>query len=120
MVMQKEPMQMLTAPDPVQRRLHNYCGSVAFSADGAQFAVSSPRGGIVTFWSADGEYLGLHEQSDACGIGQSTAGRQGFLVSDGGGTVVKIDANRSATERRSYPGSRWDNHLLTLSPRQDS
>lgn len=116
----EQPMQMLTAPDPVQRRLHNYCGSVAFSADGAQFAVSSPRGGVVTIWSADGEFLGLHEQSDACGIGQSSDGRRGFLVSDGSGAMVKLDARLAASERHSYPGCRWDNHLLTLSPRQGS
>ena len=35
----------------VQRRLRNYCGSVTFDADGLRFAVSSPRGGLVTFWS---------------------------------------------------------------------
>lgn len=110
----EQPMRLLSAPDAVQRRLRNYCGSVAFDADGLRFAVSSPRGGVVTFWSASGDYLGLHEQTDACGIGRTAGGGQGFVVSDGGGTVTRVDEDLAATARTSFPGCRWDNHLLAL------
>ena len=107
-------MRLLSAPDGVQRRLRNYCGSVAFDADGRRFAVSSPRGGLVTFWSAGGDYLGLHDQADACGIGRTDGGGQGFVVSDGGGAVARVDEDLVATARTSFSGYRWDNHLLTL------
>lgn len=110
----EQPMRLLSAPDGVQRRLRNYCGSVAFDADGRRFAVSSPRGGLVTFWSAGGDYLGLHDQADACGIGRTDGGGQGFVVSDGGGAVARVDEDLVATARTSFPGCRWDNHLLTL------
>lgn len=112
-------MQMLTAPDAIQRRLRNYCGSVAFSADGLRFAVSSPRGGVVTVWSSTGDYLGVHEQADACGIGPAGVGERGFLVSDGGGGVLRVDENLAAIDHRAFPDCRWDNHLLTLQPRLD-
>lgn len=108
------PMRMLSAPAVVQHRLRNYCGSVAFSGDGHRFAVSSPRGGLVTFWSADGDYLGAHEQADACGISHSVDSPRGFLVSDGGGKVVMIADTLKAASRQFHHDSRWDNHLLTL------
>ena len=40
--------------------------------------------------------------------------RAGFVVSDGGGTVTRVDEDLAATARTSFPGCRWDNHLLTL------
>ena len=114
------PIHLLTAPVAIQRRLKNYCGGVAFSADGKCFAVSSPRGGLVTLWSSGGDYLGAHEQQDACGIGPVTGGGSEFLISDGGGGVVRIEENLAALEYLSFPGYRWDNHMLTLSPESGS
>jgi uncharacterized protein len=110
-----QPMNMLAAPTDVHRRLRNYCGSVAFSADGTRFAVSSPRGGIVTFWSAGGDYLGLYDQADACGISHATNENNDFYISDGSGTIARVDHGMSSTMQYKFNDSRWDNHLLTLS-----
>ncbi len=111
----EQSMVMLKAPDDVHRRLHNYCGSVTFSKNSQRFAVSSPRGGVVTFWSAEGEYLGVHDQSDACGIARAGGTPDGFLISDGTGKVMQVDSNLSAVQQNNFSDSRWDNHLLSLS-----
>jgi len=115
------PLQMLSAPPEIQRRLRNYCGSVAFSDDGERFAVSSPRGGVVTYWSAAGDYLGLHEQTDACGISRAIGGSGDFFVSDGGGELVHVNDRLVVSERRAFSNWCWDNHLSTLvGPIKDS
>ena len=94
-----------TAPAPIHARMTNYCGSVAFAADSEQSAVSSPRGGLVTRWSATGDYLGHHDQRDASGL---AAAQAGFWVSDGGGGVQHIPGE---SRRADFAGARWDNHL---------
>ncbi len=104
-----EPLQLLSAPPEVQSRLNNYCGSVEFSADGRQFAVSAPRGGLVTYWSDSGTYLGHHDQADACGLAPHG---NGFLVSDGLGRLEQIGASRDIRASVPVAQARWDNHLL--------
>lgn len=99
--------QWLQAPEAVQARMRNYCGSVAFTADGSGFAVSSPRGGLVTRWTAQGGFVGSFEQRDVCGI---AAGTDGLWFSDGTGGLGLRDLLTEATNRR-FSGSRWDNHL---------
>lgn len=113
----EQPMRMLSAPSSVQDKLKNYCGSVAFSEDGLRFAVSSPRGGVITLWSADGNYLGAHAQADACGISRTQDGENDFFVSDGGGNILRIAPGPMVSQRHAYPGLRWDNHLFALGPR---
>ncbi|MFK7794797.1 MAG: DUF1513 domain-containing protein [Gammaproteobacteria bacterium] len=107
-------IKTLTAPDHVQKRLRNYCGSVTFSNDSKIFAVSSPRGGLVTYWSAKGQYLGLHEQADACGVSGSTDNPSEFLVSDGTGAILVVKDKLQSHPYHMTRGWRWDNHMLTL------
>jgi len=104
---------MLSAPTDVQRRMKNYCGSVVFSHDGRHFAVSSPRGGIVTYWSSNGDYLGHHEQADACGLANSPA--DAFLISDGHGQIARINRQLADNGKQAFADTRWDNHMLALS-----
>ncbi|MET0065396.1 MAG: DUF1513 domain-containing protein [Candidatus Thiodiazotropha sp.] len=104
-----QPLQLLSAPQKVQQRLNNYCGSVSFSSDGARFAVSAPRGGLVTVWSRNGDYLGQHDQADACGLAPL---ENGFLVSDGLGTLQQIGAHSDSRVVLPAAQTQWDNHLL--------
>jgi hypothetical protein len=99
------PLRWLHAPAPVQRRMRNYCGSVAFSADGAQLAVSSPRGGLVVRWSGEGHWLGHHDQADVCGLA-AAAGR--LWASDGGGRLAPLAADVPGA---GFARVHWDNHL---------
>lgn len=103
-------VQWLEAPPEVQRRMRNYCGSVAFYADGSGFAVSSPRGGLVTCWSADGRFVDAFDQDDVCGL---AASGDELWCSDGRGrlSVGRIGDSRRA---QSFDDSHWDNHLAVL------
>lgn len=101
-------LRLLSAPPEQQRQMRNYAGSVAFDADGTRFAVTSPRGGIVTLWSASGEFLGHETQHDVCGI---AACADGLWLSDGSGGLRR--AGTGGTPSR-FADTRWDNHLVAL------
>ena len=103
----------LTAPPKLQRRLRNYCGSLRWSRDGSQFAVSSPRGGLVTFWGGgeNGAWLGMVEQADVCGIAAS--GEGGFWISDGNGGLTRRGPSQLPVRELMFGDRRWDNHLVS-------
>ncbi len=109
-------LRFLTAPEPVQIAMANYCGSVAFDVAGAVFGVSSPRGGLFTFWSADGVLLDHVPVLDGCGI--AAAGGAGrFVLSDGLGGLWRYDLARRGLERLTAvrtPIAHWDNHLTAI------
>lgn len=104
-------LKLHSAPVKVQRKMKNYCGSVAFSKDSSQFAISSPRGNLVTYWSRSGTYLGKHQQADACGV---TASGNSFLVSDGTGSLNSIDNTKDNAALFTMNQTRWDNHLVSI------
>ena len=105
------PLQLLSAPGRMQQRMRNYCGSVVFSRDGSRFAVSSPRGGLVTYWSSEGRYLGMHKQNDVCGLSRYGSG---FIASDGSGRLLSIDDGLAISETLADEEVRWDNHLTPV------
>lgn len=100
-------LHLRRAPAAVAARMRNYCGSVAFSMDGGSFAVSSPRGGLVTIWDGDGNFRAFQELEDVCGLAASDGG---FLMTSGRGVVTKDDAS----ELQSHQEVAFDNHLLAL------
>ena len=114
----EQSIQYLTAPENVQSRLHNYCGSVAFSNNGSEFMVTSPRGGMVTRWSAGGKYIDAHEQLDACGISRIPGQSRAFYISDGGGSIVHADVGADAETNKeikySFNEVKWDNHMVSF------
>ena len=110
-------LALLRAPEPVELRMRNYCGSVCLDSSERTLAVSHPRGGQITFWSwPEGAYLSRIDILDGCGLAPAgPAGR--FLVSNGRGALFLHDA--SAVETRpqrlaSFDERYWDNHLTTL------
>ncbi|MFK7815906.1 MAG: DUF1513 domain-containing protein [Gammaproteobacteria bacterium] len=119
----EQSIQFLMAPEHIQSRLQNYCGSVAFSVDGAEFVVSSPRGGMVTYWSSDGDYIGAHEQLDACGVSRELNKPRTFFVSDGSGSIVRAHlkaapkdmSNNTLKTIYNFDSSKWDNHMVSYS-----
>jgi len=104
-------LKLLTAPDKIQRKMKNYCGSVTYSHDSSQFAVSSPRGNLATYWSINGSFLGFHQQNDACGISRN---RNAFFVSDGTGVINNVNSDFEVIETIQVSNRRWDNHLISL------
>lgn len=110
-------LALLRAPDAVERRMRNYCGSVCLDSSARMMAVSHPRGGQITFWSwPAGDYRGRLDLLDGCGL--APAGRPGhFLISNGRGELVMHDALGEAGPTRSvarHDARYWDNHLTFL------
>lgn len=105
----------LTAPEPIQARLRNYCGSAAVDAAGTVAAVSHPRGGLVTLWSlAEGRFLWAAEAPDGCGVAPD--GRPGgFVITSGaGGAVAAAEGATRRLEGAWLADRHWDNHLVAI------
>lgn len=103
-------MRLLHAPAAEQRRMQGYVGSIAFSANGAQVALSSPRGSLVQVYdTASGGVLSSHGAQDVCGLG---GGAQGFVVSTGTGIMGHVTGQGFG--RRVQSDLHWDNHMVAL------
>jgi uncharacterized protein len=108
-------IRLIGPPQPMVRKLRQYCGSAATDASGRILGVTSPRGGVTGFWDLPtGRFLGFHELSDCCGIAPA-AGEGQFLISNGHGVLRHVDAGalkgRPAADV-TIAGARWDNHML--------
>lgn len=104
-----EAPRLLQAPEAEALAMRGYAGSVAFSGDGARVAVTSPHGGRVQSFAADGRFLGVALRADACGL---AAHPEGFVASDGLGALVVV--TESGLRPLSVSERAWDNHLVPL------
>ena len=104
----------LQAPPSILRAMKQYCGDVCFDPAGGRFAVSAPRGNIVTVWDgADGRFLHSTRLADCCGLAPGRWAGE-FLVSSGQGGIFLLDgyARKLRQLPIGFPESRrWDNHL---------
>jgi len=107
----EDDLQLLRAPDNIHRRMKNYCGSARYNAQGDRFAISSPRGGVITFWSASGDYLGHTQLDDGCGIAAGDGDI--FYLSCGNGSIIEYHLDGRSNERSIVENQdlRWDNHM---------
>ncbi len=101
----------LLAPTPEEHAaLNAYVGSVTFSEDGREVAISSPRGGIVQVIDIESMSVGRSvAMADVCGIGAS---EEGFLLTSGDGRVARYVGER--LEETGQHDIRWDNHMVGL------
>lgn len=112
-----QTIKTLWAPEHINRKMQHYCGSICFNRSGSIFAVSSPRGDVITLWDAiDGEYITQFECNDVCGI--SPSGKHGFSFSNGLGKLYSFDMKsallKELTNRAPNTLIAWDNHLTSL------
>ncbi|QYK40352.1 MAG: DUF1513 domain-containing protein [Paracoccaceae bacterium] len=100
---------LAAAPPLAEVAMQGYSGSVAFAGDGTEVAISSPRGGRVHRFSAEGAFLGAVSRADVCGL---AAHRDGYLASDGLGGLLVMGAggNRAI----GLAACAWDNHIVAL------
>lgn len=107
------PLHLLEAPFEQQLGLNGYAGSVSYNGAGEQLAISSPRGGQVHFYAADGAFIGHWKRRDVCGL---RALNDGFLASDGNGALHQITAAGGATggTALSVMPRAWDNHIVSI------
>jgi len=109
------PLRLLDLPAEIKGVVHNYCGSVAMSADGSVFAASCPQGSLVTLWrTKDGAYLGAVPVTDGCGVAAGPQGRQ-LMMTSGRQGVWRWSPEGSTRLSGEYADSRaWDNHAVRL------
>lgn len=104
-------LHLAQAPQDAVAGMNGYIGSVVFSGDGAQLAVSSPRGGMVQLFDSEMQtFTAAIRAEDVCGIGQ---GPGGFVLSTGMGEIVALQDGRAVSQ--GHHDVRWDNHLIPIS-----
>ncbi|MCR8827504.1 DUF1513 domain-containing protein [Pseudosulfitobacter koreensis] len=102
------PLQMLGDASA----LDGYVGSIAFSGDGAQVAITSPRGGTLEVFDAtSGALVQRLAEADICGV---AAADHGLLATTGLGHVIRAD---TATQTLQSASLAYDNHLVAIAPR---
>lgn len=91
--------------------LDGYVGSIAFSGDGTQVAITSPRGGTLeVFHVTSGAVVRRLAEADVCGV---AAAEQGLIATTGLGRVIR--AGTTAQMLQSAPLA-YDNHLVAINP----
>lgn len=101
--------RLLSADLGEQLSMQGYAGSVAFSRDGADVAITSPRGGRVHRFDATTGAVQSLARADVCGI---AAGPDGLVATDGLGGVMRLGTRPEPMAR--FAGLSWDNHLIAL------
>lgn len=99
--------RLAEAPDTAL--MQGYAGSVAWSGHGAQVAITSPRGGRMQIFDAAGRWQATIARADICGLAGAA---QGFVASDGTGTLIRLDGLRPRLLARQSLA--WDNHIVAV------
>ncbi|MEP1766226.1 MAG: DUF1513 domain-containing protein [Sulfitobacter sp.] len=101
----------LIATTPEQARaLDGYIGSVAFTADGARIAATSPRGNLLHLYgAAQGVLEAAVDIEDVCGAAPL---EEGFVVTSGTGGIARIAGAQNQQSR--FAKYAWDNHLVAI------
>lgn len=106
--------RLLAAPDALQAAMQGYAGSIAFSGDGQQVAISSPLGGLIdAFATETGAHAWRSARPDLCGLAPHGAG---FAATTGSGDWLILDGTDATPTRitRAEAGRGWDNHMVAL------
>ncbi|SMR77606.1 hypothetical protein SAMN04487964_11520 [Marinobacterium sediminicola] len=114
-----QPLQLLAAPEAINRQMKQYCGSIRLDSSGQIAAVSSPRGHVVTFWDLPrARFLTMMHCRDGCGL--SATGQPGeFLASSGLGHLYRMNPRTHERERLPLDPAaarlHWDHHMKLAS-----
>ena len=104
-----QPAQLAEMPEYLAVRSKGYAGSVAFSGDGNNVAITCPKGDVLIVYDNDGRFDAQLTRSDICGIAKAP---DGMIATDGMGGVAAMRNNSllplAAVNRA------WDNHLFSL------
>lgn len=102
-------LQLADIPEAILPKMKNYCGSVTADASGQTFAVSSPRGNLITLWDNRGTFIESYTLADGCGIATGKI-KNSFFFSNGAGDLHQFSSTQNTliSSNNSY---RWDNHL---------
>lgn len=103
-----EPV-LCEAPLADQLSMKAYASSVAFNGAGSELAITSSKVGRIHRFDPDGTFLSAISRADVSGIAPKD---QGYLASDGQGTLMSIDMDMRVLNAASDLA--WDNHLVSL------
>lgn len=111
-----QAIQLLTAPEPVNRAMNGYCGSARFDHSGRFAAVSAPRGDLICFWDLqENRYVSSIRSRDGCGLA-ATHNNAEFIISAGTGRCIRHNILSGETIRLPLAlKTAWDNHLTMVS-----
>jgi uncharacterized protein len=87
--------------------MQGYAGSIAATA--TQIALTSPKGGTVMMFAADGTHIATHHRADLCGVATQAGS---FTLTDGMGAIWAVDDTALTPLART--DMQWDNHLVAL------
>lgn len=103
----------LKATEKKWMQQNDYIASVAI-ADNGVIAATSPRGGLVNYWNADGEFISSTEIRDVAGVAFQQSGKC-FWLSNGSGKIRQISSDTLKTlSNAGNVNFQWDNHLSIL------
>lgn len=103
-----EPV-LASAPLADELVMRGYAGSIAFSGDSTEIAITSPRGGRLHRFTEEGVFLGAVSRRDICGLATHPAG---MIASDGLGGLLAIEGVNMRPLARADRA--WDNHIVSL------
>lgn len=103
------PLVLCEAPLQDELAMDGYAGSVAFSGEGGEIAITSPRGGRIHRFSETGAFLGAVSRADVCGLAPHAGG---YVASDGLGGVLLVQGDQVTALSRAKAA--WDNHLVAI------
>ena len=108
---QGQAVQLCEAPLADELTMDGYAGSIAFSGRGDEIAITSPRGGRLHRFGADGAFLGAVSRTDVCGLASHDGG---YMASDGLGGLLIVGARDGVARPLRRADVAWDNHLIAL------
>ncbi|PIE25148.1 MAG: hypothetical protein CSA60_01260 [Neptuniibacter caesariensis] len=106
-------LELVSAPEPVNLAMKQYCGSARFDKSGEIAAISAPRGNLITFWNQSGSYLAKIRSRDGCGVARTNIPGE-FLITTGSGQCYRYNLSTQKTTRLALKidgNLAWDNHL---------
>jgi len=107
---QGQPLALIAATEKQSHALDGYIGSVAFTANGATIAATSPRGSLLHLYgAAQGVLNAAIDIEDVCGA--ASIG-DGFIVTSGTGGIRRVAVQEN--QQKSVPKYAWDNHLVAV------
>ncbi|MCV6587694.1 MAG: DUF1513 domain-containing protein [Marinobacterium sp.] len=110
-------IRALELPEPIRQKMKQYCGSARFDHSGDYFAISAPRGDLISFWQRDGRFLDSIRVRDGCGLA-ATDQPGAFVISSGNGRCYHYNLHTRRKTKLPLAGERpqaWDNHMVRVS-----
>ena len=94
-------------PEGQTTAMQGYAGSIAATTD--RIALTSPKGGVLMIFDAQGNYMATQSRADLSGV---ATGITGFVATDGQGAVWSAgDKGLTLLDRNA---TLWDNHLIKI------